>query len=1086
MKNYYQKRLYFDGIRYVKPLILTKLAIMFLLCSLASYSAGSLPSDYPEILQQRIVSGTVTDAATGEALVGVSVVVKGTTVGALTDINGRFNIPVSSAEPVSLQLSFIGYATQEIQATPGTSVTVALALEVTEIQEVVVVGYGTQRKESVVGAITQVNSQALMQAGATTITNAISGKLSGVLTIQLDAEPGADNASLYVRGLSSWNGSSPLVLVDGVERDFASMNPNEINSISVLKDASATAVFGAKGANGVIIVTTKRGQLGKPRLSSSASYGLQLATRIPPHIDAYTTMSMYNVALMNNQTFTGLISQEALNEWKNPSSALKSVQYPDVNWFEACTEPFAPVSNANLNVSGGTEFAKYFLSFGYEYTGDFFKGTKEGYYDMRYYNHKFNYRINLDFDLTKATILTLNVGGVLNLKNNPNSSPWRNLYSTGGVRCPAYYPEWVLDMVPDLDYPDATGDRFAVPVGEYTGNPYTSLHSGQFNKELGSTLFTDLVLKQKLDFITEGLSVGAKVSLSSYYRNRQMTASQTFPQYILYFDRIGVDEDGDGKVDKNPWYRNNPVQGNEAWKLPPLDVNTSGLQGGYYVDLYYELSANYARSFGRHNFTALGLFNRQEKNRETQFPYYNEGLVGRITYDYNRKYMFEFNVGYTGSERFAPDNRFGFFPSAAFGWVISEEQFFKNSLPWMNRLKLRYSDGLVGSDYASSRWLYTSSFFKDNGGYIREDMMANTMAQWEMAHKRDIGIEMGLFSDMISVTLDLFDEYRDKMLLTPKSTTMLIGQSFKEMNLGEVKKHGIEAEVEFRKRPSPNFEYWLRGVFGWNENRVVFKDDPAAFPDHMKLAGKPLTEMLSTEFNLEGLELNGVELTGTGYYTTVDDIHNQVSPIDYTKLYVGDYLYLDYNADGTINTLDKHAIKGLTYPPITYSFSGGFIWKNFNFNFLFSGNQGKYVQYNQAFEVEFIKGDWRVHSSQLDYWRPDNPDATHATLHYSGSSSQDNLVWGGGEADRGYQTIIEDRFFRNASYLRLKDVYIGYTFQSQALNNAIGLSNLEVFLSGNNLFTITPLIEGDPEATNFYQGYYPQMTTIRGGVRLAF
>ncbi len=1082
MENNYTKRLCFVRFRWIKPLIMTKLCIIFTLCSIASVSAFSVPPD-DEAAFQQVITGTVTDAATGEALIGVSVVVKGTTLGALTDINGKFNIPVTGRDQVTISLSFIGYATQEIPATPGVPVTVALSLEVTEIQEVVVVGYGTQKKESVVGAITQVNSQTLMQAGETSITNAITGKLSGVLTIQLDAEPGAENADLYVRGLSSWNGSKPLVLVDGVERDFASLNPTEINTISVLKDASATAVFGAKGANGVIVVTTKRGQLGKPHMSFTGSYGLQTATRKPDHVDAYTTMQMYNVAMMNKQEFTGLKSDYQLSQWKNPSTPLKALEYPDVNWFDMCTEDFAPVSNENLNISGGTEFAKYFLSFGHQYTGDFFVGTKEGFYDKRYYNHKFNYRINLDFNITKSTILTMNVGGILNLRNLGGGS-WRDLYSTGGISAPAYYPAWVLEMVKDTDYPDATGDRFAYPVGEYTGNPYRSLKSGTMNKDLSSTLFTDLILKQDLNFITEGLSVGGKVSLSSYFVNRQQTGSITYPMYILYFNRVG--DDPSDVTGQNPWFRQEPAEGTTTYKLAPFDLNTSGLQGGYYSDLYYELSLNYGRSFGNHNISALGLFNRQEKNYQTDFPYYNEGLVGRLTYDYDRKYLFEFNIGYTGSERFAPANRFGTFPSVAVGYLISEEDFFKNTIPWINRLKFRYSDGYVGSDYAKSRWLYTSSYFTDNGGYIREDMMANTMAQWERAHKRDLGFEMSMFSNLITLTVDLFDEYRDKMLLTPKSTTMLIGQSFKEINLGEVKKHGLEAELEFRKNPTPNFQYWVRGVFGWNENRVVFKDDPDAFPDHMKLAGKPLTEMLNVEYSLEGLEINGVELTNGGYYTSVDDIHNNVSPIDYTKTYVGDYLYLDYNADGTVNTLDKHAIPGLTYPPITYSFSGGFTWKNFDFNFLFSGNQGKYVQYNQAFEVEFIKGDLRVHKSALDYWTPTNRDATHATMHYSGSSSQDNLVWGGGEADRGYQAIIKDRYFRNASYLRLKDVYIGYTIRSAALNRSLGIGNLVVYATGNNLLTFTPLIEGDPEATNFYQGYYPQMTTFRGGIKVDF
>jgi TonB-linked SusC/RagA family outer membrane protein len=555
-----------------------------------------------------------------------------------------------------------------------------------------------------------------------------------------------------------------------------------------------------------------------------------------------------------------------------------------------------------------------------------------------------------------------------------------------------------------------------------------------------------------------------------------LTGSQGFPEYTLDYNAIGTAT--------NPWTRNG--QGTEYWKMGVLDINVGGLNGGYYANLYYEASLNYTNTFGRHSVSVMGLFNRQQRNSTTDFPFYNEGLVGRATYDYDKKYLFEFNVGYTGSERFAPNNRFGLFPSAAIGWVISEEQFFKNSLPWFNKFKVRYSDGMVGSDYARNRWLYTSSYFKDDRGLIREDLMANTMAQWERAHKRDLGFEMGFFQNLFTLNVDLFDEYRDKMLLAPKSVTFLIGVGSKELNLGKVKKHGIEIEAEFRKPVTPNFEYFVRGIFGWNENRVIFKDDPPAYPEYMKLAGKPLTEMLNSEYGMEGLEINGVKLTGTGYYTTIDDIHNNVSPIALTSLYVGDYKFLDYNADGTVNAYDKYPIKGLTYPPITYSFSGGFTWKGFEFNFLFSGNKGKYVQYNQAFEVEFIKGDFRVHKSQLNYWRPDNQTATHSTLHYAGTSSADILVWGGGEADRGYQTIIENRFFRRADYLRLKDIYLGYTFKTIKLNKLAGISNLSVYATGNNLFTITPLIEGDPEATNFYQGYYPQVATVRLGIKAAF
>jgi TonB-linked SusC/RagA family outer membrane protein len=1043
--------------------------------------------------QQYTVTGTVKDAATGEALAGVTILVKGTTTGQITDANGKFSIRIPDREAV-LQFSFIGFTPQEIKVQQGSVVNISMVTETKQIDEVVVVGYGTQKKESIVGAITQVNNKALMSTGATTVTNAIAGKLSGVVTIQTSGEPGANAANIYVRGISSWNGSAPLVLVDGVERDFTTLNPNEINTISVLKDASATAVFGAKGANGVIVVTTQRGSLGKPHMDFSASYGYEKATRIPEFIPSSTTMNMLNVAYMNEQLFTSLTPQYALDQYAHPSTPLLALQYPNVNWFKTCTNPLAPTSLANLNISGGTEFAKYFLAFGYQHEGNFFKGTNQDYYDMQYQDDKFNYRINVDFNVTKLTTLSLNVGGALDWKNAPNSSSWRNLYSTGPARFPAYYPSWVLGQVPDIDYPNDHSDRLAAPFGEYTGNPYTTLKSGQFNKDLGSTLFSDLIFKQDLGFITKGLSFNAKVSISSYYSMRQLTGSQTFPEYLLTFSQVGT-HDADGNyipqigsngLPINAWNRTNPAQSIDSWSMPPYDVNVGGLNGGYYSNLYYEASLNYVNSFGKNNVSGLFLFNRQQKNLDTQFPYYNEGLVGRATYDYEKKYLLELNVGYTGSERFAPSNRFGFFPSAAIGWVISEEDFFKNAVPWMNKFKVRYSNGMVGSDYAATRWLYTSSYYQDNRGFIREDLLANPMAQWERSNKQDLGFEMGFMKGELTLNVDLFNEYRDKMLLQPKSITFLIGNNLKMLNLGKVKKHGIEIEPEYRKRITPDLEIFVKGIFAWNENRVLFKDDPKAFPDYMKLAGKPLTEMLSVEYGLEGLEINQVQLTGNGHFNSIDEIHNNPSPIALSSLFVGDYKYLDYNCDGTINALDKYPGKGLTYPPITYSFSGGFTWKGFDFNFMFSGNQGKYVQYNQAWEIEFIKGDWRVHASQLDYWTPTNQNAMHQTLHYPGSSSENNLVWGGGEADRGYQTIIEGRYFRNASYLRLKDVQLGYSFKTPSLSRIIGVTQANVYIAGSDLWTVTPLIEGDPEATNFYQGYYPQMAVVRLGIKATF
>lgn len=1042
---------------------------------------STLASEGNAAQQQRVIRGKVS-GDTGEPIPGAAVMIKGTTMGTITDFDGRFSLSVP-ADSRTLVVSFVGMSSQEIAIGTQTEFNIVLKEETRGLEEVVVVGYGTQRKESVVGAISQVDNQTLMRSGNSNVTNAIAGKLSGVLTIQQTGEPGNNKSEIIIRGLSSWNSSSPLVLVDGVERDFTDLDPNEISSLSVLKDASATAVFGAKGANGVIIVTTKRGVLGKPKLDVTASYGMQKATRIPEHIDSYTTMSMLNHAFMNGQQFQELKADWELEEYRNPSTPLNSLRYPNVNWFDLLTKPYAPTINGNFNVSGGTNFIKYFCSLGYMHEGSFFDAVKEGYYDMRYHYNRFNYRANVDFSLTKSTLLSFNMGGETGVKNQPNSSPWRNMYSTSPARFPAYFPEWVLEMVPDPDYPEDKGLRIAEAFGEYTGNPYSTLNRGEFRQYTDNKLFTDMILNEEMDYITEGLSFKAKASLSTYFRNRSLTANWDFPQYRLNYDDIGTTDPVTGRP-VNPWVRSG--QGNEVYKQPPLDINVGALEDGYYRDLYYEASLNYSRAFGNHRVTALGLFNRQQKNSGTDFAYYNQGLVGRATYDFSNKYLAEINVGYTGSERFAPENRYGFFPSGAFGWVISEEEFFKSALPWINRMKIRYSDGLVGSDYASNRWLYISDYFKDDRGYIREDLGPNLTAQWEEARKRDIGVEMGLFKNQLHLVVDLFDEYRDKMLLSPRSVTMMVGNGFKELNLGEVKKHGIEVEAEFTKQVSSEFTWFVKGLMGYNENRVLFKDDPPYAPEHTKLAGKPLTEMLSREFGLEGLEISGVELTGSGYYTTVDDIHNNPAPIDLPKLNVGDYKFLDFLVDGKITSLDKYPIKGLTYPPFTFSWSTGFTYKKFDFNLMFQGNLGKYVQFNQTYEVEFIKGDWRVHHSQLDFWRPDNPNANHSTLHYSGSSSSDILFWGGGEADRGYQIMIEDRFFRNADYLRLKDVYIGYTLSPRLLNRLAGVSNMLVYATGNNLWTLTNLIEGDPERKDFQQGFYPQMSTVKFGVKFAF
>ncbi|MEO9005205.1 MAG: SusC/RagA family TonB-linked outer membrane protein [Ginsengibacter sp.] len=1035
--------------------------------------------------QSLTVKGRILSKSTGEPLQGANVLVKGSTRGTVSDVQGYFSI--STSKNSTLIFSMINYHNFDHKVTKSDdSLMVFLAENVSSLGEVVVVGYGTQKKESVVGAISQVNSETLIKSGYSNITSALVGKMPGVSALQQSGEPGANAANITIRGLSSWNSSSPLVLVDGVERDFSNMDPNEIQTISVLKDASATAVFGAKGANGVIIVTTKRGVKGKAKLDFSGSYGMNKATGIPNHINSYKTMSMLNVARMNDQQYSAILSDNTLQEYLHPSSVLNSLQYPDVDWFKVLSQSFTPVADANLNISGGTDFVRYFSSFGFQHEGSYFKGYHDGKHDTRYKNDRFNYRGNVDFSLTKTTQLSLNLGGDVNIKNQPVTpgGVWETMYATGPARFPAYFPAWVLDQVPDRDYPDATGERLTLPFGERFGNPYSNFYDGSFRKYLGSKVFSDLILNQKLDYFLKGLSVRSQVSLSTYYRNLESYTDYSFPVYRLHYDRIGVDANGDGIVDKNPWERQG--EGPEAYYPTPPNLLVGGLVADppYYSDLYYEAALNYSNSFGNHYVTGLALWNRQQKNKGTDFPYYNEAFVGRATYDFSHKYLFEFNIGYTGSERFAPTKRYGLFPSAAVGWVISEEDFFRKSVPWMNRLKLRYSDGLVGSDYAANRWLYISDYTMASNGLISEDLGANASAQWEQSHKRDIGLEVGILDNMFTFTIDAYDEYRDKMLLSPRSVTILVGNSFKELNLGSLKKHGIEFEAVFNKTVSNNLNYFVKGNFSYTENRIISKDDLPYAPEYIKESGKPIDAMLT-----------GVLLTNSGYFTSVDDLHTKSAPLALNLLSLGDYQFLDYNGDGQITALDRYPTKGHDYPPIIFSLSAGFSYKAFDFRFMVQGNVGKYVNFNQNFENEFLLGDYSVKKSQLNYWTPDNPGATHSTLHYfDGGGGIPQLSWGGGAALEGYAAGIENRFWRNADFIRLKDVFAAYTFKPQALKKIVGISNLQVYATVNNLITITNLIEGDPErvieqtgdAKKYTYGYYPLMITAKLGVKVSF
>lgn len=1027
------------------------------------------------------VSGSVRDRQ-GLGVIGAFVMEQGTKSGTVTDVNGNYSLTLTSQSAV-LEVSCLGYATVVEPVGGKSHLDIVMNEDIEQISEVVVVGYGVQRKESVVGAIAQIGTESIVNTGMTNVTQAIAGKLSGVLTMQTQGTPGDNNATILVRGVSSWNGSAPLVMVDGVERDFSSIDPNEIASVSVLKDASATAVFGAKGANGVILVTTRGGHEGKPRMNLSVSYGLNIPARLPHHISAYDTASGWNVAMMNEMNYGSMYSERELQEFAHPSSAINSLRYPDVDWYKEMLKAVAQKVDANFNISGGTKKARYFISMGYKNEDSIFRNS-ELYGNRNYGYNRFNYRANIDFNVTKSTILSFKVGGDIGIRQAPATDPMRSLFGTSTISFPVNYPSWLLGEVPDSDAVNASNIRLvdSARSGSYFLNPYNALNDASYNKYTTSNLYTDLILKQDFGFLTEGLSLNAKFSFSTTMSRISEKVSASPIKY--YFDWKIYDE-GTG----NPWLPESYTT-NAVVEDPPYAA-TQGSINNYTYTLYWEASVNYDRTFNNHHVTALALFNQRQYRSKVAFPYRNQGVVARVTYGYKNKYLFEANLGVTGSEQFAPSNRYGVFPSVAVGYVISEEKFWKDHLPWWTKMKLRYSDGFVGNDQTGNRWLYYSAFsisdpyskfITGKTSVIEEDSAANTSAKWEKAHKRDIGIEMSWLKDRLSLNVDLFDEHRSQMLVDRKNnTTALVGTSFKPANLGSMKKHGLEVEAGWSDRLSNGFSYNVNAMYSFNENRILNYEDAAYAPDYQKTAGKAWASQTS-----------GNTLVDSGYYTSVDDIHNYPSYTSgtwLTEVLMGSYKYLDYCVDGLIDKTDLHAVEGSRYPAHIYSFGGGFSYKGWVFNFLFYGNAGKYVEFNSNFILEFEKGDKRMSLGNSDYWTPDNPNAPHATLVNNGSgvSAHQMYGWAGGSSgSEGTGLALPGHTWRIANYLTLRDVYLGYTFDTNKIRNVAGIASVSLYLTGNNLLYFTPLIEGNPEATTFREGFYPLMRSVQFGLKLGF
>ena len=1028
--------------------------------------------------QNHSIKGQIVDAKSNEPLIGVNITVEGTSNGTISDMDGRFTLTVTPN--AVLKISYIGYQEMQLKvADLKKDAIISLEEDSKQLEEVVVVSYGVQKKVTSVGSITQTGGNELMKGGSVnSVSEALQGKLNGVVAINSSGMPGDNEVKMYIRGKSTWDNTDPLVLVDGIERNMNDVDMNEIESISVLKDASATAVYGVRGGNGVILITTKRGTDTAPVINFSANYTFKSPTTSMKLADHVTAMQAYNMAMANDASWDKLIPQSTIDAWSRAYAegnygAYNDV-FPYVNWWdELITGGFT--QNYNINIRGGTDYMKYFASAGYQGDGDIYDLKKNDDFDPRHTYKRYNWRSNFDFNFTKSTKLSINIAGSMGYRNKSidNDSPFNRILTESTSDHPIMYSDgnW--------------GD-------DEEKNPVANMNLGGAKLRKTFQGWYDASLEQKLDFITKGLKVAAKVSYSSssttntdIYRGGESAdrALKSIVRYHRVYDYANPVVNTDGTI-TYPMIEDKRLPASTSEPLPPGVTMWDGLDA-YTRRFYYEFSVSYNRSFNDHNVSALALVNRKiyderytENNTQyMRFPNYNEDWVGRVTYNWKERYLTEMNISYTGSEKFARGDRFGLFPSFSLGWRLSEEPFIKKSIgKVLTNAKFRYSWGKVGSDAGAKRWNYIQQFTSDGnitlgtdasgqiwGPLYHEGDVANLNSTWEKSTKQNLGIEIGLWNKL-DITLDLFDEKRKDILMEPQTTSFITGAKFNALNIGSTKNHGFELELHYNDKIGSDFRYHVGFTLASSENRVVFRDDPVNGPDHLKEAGKPIGHQN--------------RYLAVGNYETIDDVFNNaqtgsINSVAPGQVVPGDFIYIDFDSNGILNGQDKVAVDELNYPLHTYGLNLGFDWKGLSFSAMFYAPTGVYKLVNSVYSASFKSGKINAQPDVMNAWTPETANTTGLrapALHLK----NDDGAFNGTESTYRYQ---------NFSYLRLKTIELGYNLPKKWLKT-VGLKSLQVYVTGNNLLTWWGGDDRiDPEGE---QVQYPILRSFTSGVRVSF
>lgn len=1041
--------------------------------------------------QKITVSGTVLDKTTNEPLIGVSVVVKGVAnAGTITDMDGKFTLKLPYAE-APLVFSYLGYQPQEIIPGAKKELTVLLQEDTKALQEVVVVGYTKQRKETMVGSVATITTKDLTQSPTANINNALAGRLPGLVVNQYaGGEPGVDQSELFIRGKATYGNQSAIVIVDGIERDMSYLAPDEIETFTILKDASATAAYGIRGANGVIVITTKRGKAAeKATVNLKASIGINQPIGFPEYLGSADYATLYNEARLNDAKMTGadvsslnLFSQQAIDNFRRAKGDNSDGLGYDWDYYDFAFKP-GMQEDVSLSIRGGTDKVRYYVLANYFSQGGNYKYSDAGEYDSQTRFTRYNFRSNIDININRYLSTRLDLGARITDRNAPGTTAGRLM--TICATQPPYLPILVEENSHPQNEEYIQQNSRGMLYGDniYRYNILGELSRTGYLNEKNTYLNGSFAMNLDMGFLTKGLKAEIMFSYDASegrWINRKLDTYKDgyreYPKYATFMPIEGSDAYMEGGHYTGAYKTGNKYDIDQT-------IGNGFSHNASDGRTYIQARVDYNRVFkDRHEVTAMLLANRGNRTVNNELAYHSQGITGRFAYYYNQKYLMEFNCGYNGSENFAPGKRYGFFPAGSIGWVISEEPFMKKA-SWIDFLKVRASYGLVGSDNVSSRFPYLA-FYGGGSGYhfgnnfgtevggTSEGNLANENLTWEKARKLNVGIDFTTLNQRLALTVDAFYEYRFDIITDMNGDGIMgypdiVGKDAALQNLGEVSNRGVDVELSWNDKIGKDFRYYIRPNLTFSRNRLEYKAEVARKNPWRKETGKRLYENFVYVFD---------------HFVANQDEADRLNKIGYQpwgQLIPGDVVYKDLDRNGVIDDEDRTAMGNPRSPELMFGIPFGFQYKNFDFSVLLQGATNTSILLNGAAVFDFPQFEQdkigRVKKMHLDRWTPETAaTAKYPALHYGTHDNNKN----------GNSSL----FLYDASYLRLKNVEIGYNVSPNWLRK-FHVQQARIYVQGLNLLTFDKLgdVDIDPETkSGDGASWYPIQKVFNFGIDITF